>query len=134
MISFSVQAWEKDLGYSYTDLWISQGIMLETNGYLKRNVEIAFSNNEFGISFYNFKDKSDQSVILGHFNIRTCGEKVYGDIEGPRLIMDKANTEELAHVLKSCKTPLFIKVYNELGNFATYKVVHTEQTLFKDIL
>ena len=131
MIAFSVQAWVKDSGYP--NLWTAQGSLLETNGYLKRNVEIAYSENKFGISFYNFKDKTDQSMIYGTFNIRTCGEKIYGDIEGSQMIMNKENTEELIHVLKSCKTPLFIKVYNELGNFATYKVTHAENEFFKDI-
>lgn len=133
MLSFSVIAWEKVPGYSFEPIWSVQGQQLETTGYLKENIELVYSPvlNSFGMSFYNFEN--DLTVIDGSFNIRSCGVKVFGDISGPELIMTAENKQELIQILEHCKTPLFIRVYNELGNYATYKIIHTENKSFKEL-
>ncbi|QPI14009.1 hypothetical protein MYO4S_00258 [Serratia phage 4S] len=132
LIPFCALAWVKDPGYSYESLWSVQGLQLETTGYLKKNIEIVYApdTKQFGVSFYNYP--SDKTVMDGTFKISSCERKLEGNIRGPYLDMTYRSKEILTEIFTECKTPIFMRVYNEIGNYATYRIIHTKGVPFKE--
>lgn len=123
LISFSSFGWESLSGYPES-IYVIQGYQIEKSGDFKRNIELAYSPTQelYGISFYNYKDMEDKSIIpSGTFNARACGLSASGVVDGIDLLM-KASDKEIYKEIFSCDKTIFFRVFNENGEFSTYKV------------
>jgi hypothetical protein len=72
------------------------------------------------MSFYNYLDKDDQ-VIVPHveYNARGCGMQSDGvSVDG---VMHPKEQGVLNPIL-NCNNAIFLRVYNNLNEYATYKI------------
>lgn len=119
--AFSVNAWEVLPGYPET-VYATQGSKIESNGPFKNNIEIALveSSGKLLMSFYNYNDKDDQVIVpYVEYIARGCeiqggGKTVYGVM----LPDDKTMSKQMI----DCDSAIFVRVYNNLNEYATYKI------------
>ncbi len=119
--AFSVNAWEKLPGYPETVL-ASQGVKIESNGPFKNNIEVAFvpSSGKLLMSFYNYSNKDDQVIVPQvEYNARGCG--MQGDGIAINGVMHPED-QSIAELMLNCDNAIFLRVYNNLNEYATYKI------------
>lgn len=117
-------AWDKNEDY-LDKVYTVQADQIETTGQFKRNLELMYNSTtkDFGISFYNYRNKGDQVVIpLGSYNIRGCGLKTNGIIDGPLLKMTFMDHVQLNLILSECGLPIYVRVYDGFDNYSTYRI------------
>ncbi|ASD52046.1 hypothetical protein KNT64_gp094 [Pseudomonas phage PspYZU05] len=123
-VSFSGFAWEKNNDY-LDNIYTVQADQIETTGQFKRNLEFMYnsSTKDFGMSFYNYRNKADQIVIpVGSFNIRGCGIKVNGNIDYAALKLTFSEHSKMRLLASSCGLPIYVRVYDLYDNYATYRI------------
>ncbi|AJD81926.1 hypothetical protein YenMTG1_116 [Yersinia phage vB_YenM_TG1] len=133
-VSTSAIAWTPVLGYPEA-LYQMTGKLIESSGSFKNNVELVYapSKEVYGLSFFN-RSRADQAVLpSGEYQLRACQQYADGVISGPNMLMTNDNAATFTNILSNCDQAIFIRVYDEVGNFATYRFDNTHSRTFKEI-
>lgn len=134
LVSMSSSAWTFVPGYPEA-LYQMTGSMIESSGSFKTNVELVYAptNKLFGLSFYNRSKASQALLPSGEYQLRACEKYADGIISGASLLMTNANTETFNKILSTCEQPIFMRVYDSIGNFATYRFENKHNRSFEEI-
>lgn len=117
--AFSVNAWTEVPGYP-EKVYATTGQKIESNGSFKNYVELALVPDikKIGIAFHNYRE--DKVVIpYGEVVLRGCTQQIRGTIANEELEIDYNQTSSL---LMTCKTAIFLRVYNQFNDYATYRI------------
>lgn len=117
-------AWDKVPDYK-DSLYSKNGLKIESRGPFKNYVEIVYapSMKLYGVSFYNYDNKDDQVYMpSGSYTIRGCEQKSTGIIKNTSMIMDSYNFNSLNKLFITCKSSIFVRIYNDTDEYATYRI------------